>query len=282
MLSQDLTRYVDLHRSVGFKFRIQHSVLRNFVAFAEAQGDQFVRATRVLDWAARAPSPPQRRGRLLTVRRFALALQAEDIRHEVPAADALGRGMFERRTPHIYRADEVTRLMRAAAQLEPADSIKPLMYSTLLGLLAATGMRISEALALRLEDVTADGLIVRQTKFHKSRLVPLHDTTRRRLDEYLSVRVRLGVLEGALFASSLHRRRRPAPTWISTRPRGSEASNIWSTIYANRTVCDGSYLAGQLAPTRRGQRTYSISAGSAASRALSQSPREIQIGREPL
>jgi integrase len=202
MLSQDLTRYVDLHRSVGFKFRIQHSVLRNFVAFAEAQGDQFVRATRVLDWAARAPSPPQRRGRLLTVRRFALALQAEDIRHEVPAADALGRGMFERRTPHIYRADEVTRLMRAAAQLEPADSIKPLMYSTLLGLLAATGMRISEALALRLEDVTADGLIVRQTKFHKSRLVPLHDTTRRRLDEYLSVRVRLGVLEGALFVSN--------------------------------------------------------------------------------
>ena len=61
MLSQDLTRYVDLHRSVGFKFRIQHSVLRNFVAFAEAQGDQFVRVTRVLDWAARAPSPPQRR-----------------------------------------------------------------------------------------------------------------------------------------------------------------------------------------------------------------------------
>ena len=110
--------------------------------------------------------------------------------------------MFERRTPHIYRADEVTRLMRAAAQLEPADSIKPLMYSTLLGLLAATGMRISEALALRLEDVTADGLIVRQTKFHKSRLVPLHDTTRRRLDEYLSVRVRLGVLEGALFVSN--------------------------------------------------------------------------------
>src|SRR5215813_9762011 len=52
--------------------------------------------------------------------------------------------------------------------------------------------------------------------------------------------------------SSLHRRRRPTPTWISTRPRGSEASTIWSTIYVNRTVCDGSYLAGQLAPDKVG------------------------------
>ena len=98
MLSQDLTRYVDLHRSLGFKFRTQHSLLRNFVAFAEAQGDEFVRVDRVLDWAARAPSPPQRRNRLLTVRRFALAMQAEDSRHEVPAADALGHGTFDRRT----------------------------------------------------------------------------------------------------------------------------------------------------------------------------------------
>jgi integrase len=202
MLSQDLTRYVDLHRSLGFKFRIQHSLLRNFVAFAEAQGDEFVRAARVLGWAARAPSPPQRRGRLLTVRRFALAMQAEDVRHEVPAAGALGNGTFERRTPHIYRPNEIARLMRAAAQLEPAGSIKPLMYSTLFGLLAATGMRISEALALQLDDVTADGLLIRQTKFQKSRLLPLHETTRRCLDEYLSIRVRLGVLDAALLVSN--------------------------------------------------------------------------------
>ena len=73
--------------------------------------------------------------------------------------------------------------MQAAARLQPASSIRPLMYSTLFGLLAATGMRISEALALRLEDVTADGLIIRQTKFQKSRLLPLHETTQRALDE---------------------------------------------------------------------------------------------------
>jgi integrase len=202
MLSQDLARYVDLHRSLGFSFRTQRSLLRNFVAFAGAQGDEFVRVDRVLDWAARAPSPPQRRNRLLTVRRFALAMQAEDARHEAPAADALGHGTFKRRIAHIYQPDEIARLMRAAAQLQAADSIRPLTYSTLFGLLAATGMRISEALALRLEDVTADGLLIRQTKFQKSRLLPLHDTTRRALDAYLSVRLQLGTLDGALFIST--------------------------------------------------------------------------------
>ena len=190
MLSQALTRYVDLHRSVGFKFRIQHSLLRNFVRFAEAQGDGFIQVTRVMDWAGRAPSPPQRRNRLLTVRRFALALRAEDLRHELPPADAFGSRRFERRAPHIYAPGEIARLMKASAALKPLGSIRPHMYSTLFGLIAATGMRVSEALALRLEDVTEDGLIIRETKFQKSRLLPLHETTRCALDMYLAVRSR--------------------------------------------------------------------------------------------
>ena len=148
------------------------------------------------------PSPPQRRNRLLTVRRLALSLRAEDPRHEVPASDAIGRGLFERRTPHIYSPDDVTALMKAATGLKPTGSIRPLAYSTLFGLIAATGMRISEALALRLDDVTEDGLLIRETKFHKSRLLPLHDTTRRALNAYLSVRRRLGTLDGALFVSN--------------------------------------------------------------------------------
>jgi len=111
MLNQDLTRYVDLHRSMGFKFRTQHSLLRNFVAFAEANGDDFVRVGRVLEWAVRAPSPPQRCNRLRMVRRFAQVMQAEDQRHEVPAADALGRETFERRIAHIYQPNEIARLM---------------------------------------------------------------------------------------------------------------------------------------------------------------------------
>src|SRR5215469_9044656 len=149
-----------------------------------------------LGWA---PSPPQRRNRLSTVRRFAMALHAEDRCHELPPADAFGRGWFERRVPHVYRPDEIAALIKAAAELKPSGSIRPLMYATLFGLLAATGMRISEALALRLEDLTEDGLVIRETKFKKSRLLPLHETTRHALDRYLSVRNRLGTLHGAFF-----------------------------------------------------------------------------------
>ena len=201
MLSEDLARYAHLQRSLGFKFRVQHTLLKNFVAFAEALGDRHVHAHRVIEWAACAPSPQQRRNRLLTVRRFAIAMRAEDLRHQIPANDAFGRGFFERRIPYIYTANEIAALMGAAARLKPAGSIRPLMYETLFGLLAATGMRISEALALRVEDVKVDGLVIQQTKFQKSRLLPLHDTTRHAIDAYLSVRQRLGALDDALLIS---------------------------------------------------------------------------------
>ena len=202
MLSQALSRYVELHRSVRFKFRVQHSLLRNFVRFAEAHGDGLIQVARVIDWAGRAPSSPQRRNRLLTVRRFALALRAEDPRHELPAADAFGRGRLERRAPYIYARGEIARLINAAAELKPLGSIRPHMYSILFGLIAVTGMRISEALALRLEDVTEDGLIIRETKFQKSRLLPLHETTRRALNAYLAVRSQLVIQDRALFVSN--------------------------------------------------------------------------------
>lgn len=72
MLSQDCERYVALHHTLGFKFRIQAGLLRSFVIFAEACGNDVVHAAQVVDWARKAPSPAQRRNRLLTVRRFAL------------------------------------------------------------------------------------------------------------------------------------------------------------------------------------------------------------------
>lgn len=202
MLSQDLARHAELQRIMGFKFRVQHTLLKSFTAFAEAHGDEYVQVARVLEWATLAPSPQQRRNRLLTVRRFAQAVAAEDRRHEIPAADALGRGLFERRIPHIYTTDEIAALMCAATCLKPSASIRPLMYETLFGLLAVTGMRISEALALQLDDVAADGLIIRQTKFQKSRMLPLHPTTRDALELYLSARRRIGILDSALFVSN--------------------------------------------------------------------------------
>ncbi len=201
MLSPDMTRYVELRRAAGFKFRTQHQLLTNFVAFAEKHGDEFVRVDRALDWAARAVSPAQRCKRLLEVRRFALAMRSEDARYEVPAGDAMGRAFHRRRIAHIYTPDEICQLMRAAARLGPPDSIRPRMYATLFGLLAATGLRISEALALQLKDVTADGLLIRQTKFKKSQLVPLHETAQRALDAYVAVRTRVGSLDSSLFIS---------------------------------------------------------------------------------
>jgi integrase len=201
MLSRDLARYIDQKRSLGFKFNSQNVVLRSFVKFAKECGDRYIRSARVLAWAAQASSPEHRRTRLLTVRRFALALHAENARHQVPAADALGQARIKRRSPYIYSLEEIERLLRAAATLEPAGSIRPIMYATLLGLIAVTGIRIAEALALQLDDVTADGLIIRESKFRKSRLLPLHMTTRQALDRYLIARREAAVGARSLFIS---------------------------------------------------------------------------------
>jgi integrase len=201
MLILDVKRYADLHRSLGFKFRCQHGLLRSFANFATRRGETTVRSQTAIAWAAQAPSPPQRHNRLATVRRFALAMHAEDPRHEVPSDEVFGRQFFRRRTPYIYTPEQVTGLMDAAGKLPPKNSIRPATYSTLFGLLAATGLRVSEALALQIEDFTDDGLLVRKTKFKKSRLVLLHATTRRALERYLARRAKVGTPDHAFFIS---------------------------------------------------------------------------------
>lgn len=204
MLSHDLQRHSDLHRALGFKFRTQHALLRLFVAHAEGLGDEFIDSRHVIDWAAQAPSAAQRRNRLLTVRRFALALRAENGRHEVPPADAFGVTGPRRRKPHIYAPEEIIRLLAAAARIEPAASLRASTYETLFGLLAATGMRVSEALALQVTDIMPDGLLIRATKFQKSRLLPLHDTVRVALDRHLQHRARITLFGDSLFTSTSH------------------------------------------------------------------------------
>src|SRR5260370_10113950 len=82
--------------------------------------------------------------------------------------------------------------MEAADQLGPAGRLRSRTYAALLSLLAATGLRISEALALRFADITADGLLIRETKFRKTRLVPLHDTAVAGLERYVVRRRRVG------------------------------------------------------------------------------------------
>jgi integrase len=87
--------------------------------------------------------------------------------------------------PFIFTAEQIRRLLEYAAGLPPRGSLRPWAYCTLFSLLAVTGMRISEALGLRLEDVTPDGLMIRKTKFQKSRILPLHPSTHAGLEKYL-------------------------------------------------------------------------------------------------
>jgi len=119
---------------------------------------------------------------------FARHLHAEDARHEVPP-----HGMFapmhpRRPTPYVFSSQQVRDLVAAAYRLDRPGSLRRQTYATLVSLLAATGLRVSEALRLRLNDITTDGLIIRETKFHKSRLLPLHPTTVAGLERYRAYR----------------------------------------------------------------------------------------------
>jgi integrase len=202
MLMEDVKRYVQRQRDLGFKFRTQHGLLRNFAAFAEARGESLILTQTVVDWAKGAPSPEQRRDRLLTVRRFALEMNVEDERHQIPAAGIFGNLSFKRRIRHIFSAEEIIALISEAKQLSPIGSIRPLTFSTLFGLLASKGLRSSEALALTFDDIIPDGLLVRETKFRKSRLVPLHETTHCALDRYLVQRRKHPTNSERVFVSS--------------------------------------------------------------------------------
>lgn len=201
MLTEDINRFIELRQLLGFKFRTQAGLLRNFAKFAEARHDDIVKSQTALNWAAEAPSVPQRRERLNAVRRFALHMHAEDERYEIPPALAFGKPAKRRRIPHIFTSDEIQRLLHAAAKLTPTGSIRPATYVALLSLLVSTGLRISEALSLQMEDITSEGLVVRNTKFRKNRLVPLHPSATSGLNKYLVFRKKFASLDHSVFCS---------------------------------------------------------------------------------
>ncbi|MEO9190423.1 MAG: tyrosine-type recombinase/integrase [Acetobacteraceae bacterium] len=126
----------------------------------------------------------QRDARLKAVCRFVRHVRVEDARHELPPVDHFG-ARKTRRLPHIYSAAEIDRLIVAALRLRPKGALRPWTYATLIALLSVTGLRISEALKLTVADVTRDGLLIRETKFRKTRLAPLHDTAVLGLERYL-------------------------------------------------------------------------------------------------
>ena len=200
MLKDAVDIYLAIRRAAGFKLQNDEQYLCSFAQYATAQGDTHVVTKTAIAWAEQASSEPQRANRLNAVIRFARFSHATDNRHEIPP-----QGVFfprrQRPTPYLFSDEEIQALMTQAVQLGPTGSIRPHLYSTLIGLLAATGLRISEALGLRFQDVTPDGLVIRETKFHKSRLVPLHPTARAALERYLVKRGQLALADEHLFVS---------------------------------------------------------------------------------
>lgn len=173
-LAQHADSYIEFRRSTGLAFRHAVPLLGSFAAYAAAEGDTFVRTETCIAWAAQAGSSRQQRKRLQLVRGLAVHLHAEDERNEVPHRHARGRGTYHRPPPRLLSPAQVRLVMEAALQLPPADSITPVTLHHVIGLLASTGMRRSEAIGLTLDDVTLDGLRIRNAKSGKARLVPLH------------------------------------------------------------------------------------------------------------
>ena len=193
-LREAAEQYLQLRGELGFKMHRVISLLRSFVAFAEREGAAHVTIDLALRWAQQPAGvqPATWASRLRIVRRFALWLSAADRRTEVPLAGLLP-GRYVRRRPYIYSDAEIKDLVRGAGQLASAAGLRGRTYATLFGLVAVTGMRISEVVALDREDVDLDeGILrIRRTKFGKSRLVAVHDSTRQVLAEYARERDRI-------------------------------------------------------------------------------------------
>lgn len=189
MLGQAAKDYIALRRELGFKLIDTEELLTNFTAFAAEQGDQIIRAETALTLAARGSSVQRRHRRLRTLELFVEHLRAEDTRHERLPMERFPSSIKVRRyPPRIFTVKEIDRVLNLTQRLHPARSIRPLTYRTLFGLLFTTGMRISEALNLRMTDIHSDSLTVRRTKFGKSRWLPLHQSTIDALQSYLTQR----------------------------------------------------------------------------------------------
>ncbi|MDP2430559.1 MAG: tyrosine-type recombinase/integrase [Hydrogenophaga sp.] len=199
MLNDAVQAYIDMRRACGFKFGCQSAYLFGFVGFCADRGEDLIRNDTAIQWAGQATTTSQRAHRLAIVTRFAQHLRAEDPRHEVPMP-VFGPERWGRPVPYILSASEIARLLVETAHYGH-HPIQGATFGTLFGLLACTGLRISEATRLRYTDITADGLVIRSTKFRKSRLVALHASARAALERYLQQRRPYAPLDDHVFVS---------------------------------------------------------------------------------
>jgi integrase/recombinase XerD len=191
-LRDALEDYLVLRRSLGFKLERPGQLLAGFVGFADQAGAATVTTELALAWAT-APAdadPSWWRLRLAAIRPFARYLAALDPGTEVPPAGLLGGPVSRRAVPYLYSPAEITALMAAAGAIRPP--LRAATYQAVIGLLAVTGMRAGEAIGLDRPDadLQAGLLTIRQSKFGKSRQLPLHPTTVAALAGYAALRNR--------------------------------------------------------------------------------------------
>ena len=196
-LGKSLGDYLKMRRGLGFELRAAGIGLLDFAAFMERKRAPRITTKLALEWAQKPKTvlPSEWARRLSFVRGFARYLSAIDPRTEIPPA-ALLPYRPQRARPYIYTNQEIERLLAAARSLPPAGGLRGWKYYCLLGLLSVTGLRLGEALNLKLDDIDLHNnvLTIEKAKFGKSRLVPIHPSTRKVLVKYLQRRKRF--LEG--------------------------------------------------------------------------------------
>ena len=185
-LRNALADYLTMRRALGYKLDKTERLLGQFTAYAEDRGDTYIKTETALAWATLPPGADTIwiSRRLAEVRIFARHLRALDGTSEVPPDDLLP-ARRRRAVPYLYTRQEISDLMRATEILR--GSHVQATYRTLIGLLAATGMRIGEAIGLDRDDFDAgSGMVtIRHGKFDKARSLPLHPSTVTALDDYL-------------------------------------------------------------------------------------------------
>ena len=189
-LKTSVKEYFALRRSFGYKLIAQERLLESFLIFLRQHNADYITTNLALQWAkspknAEAVTWAQR---LTTVRLFARYRSVEDPRTEIPPPNLLSR-QTHRAIPYIYSDEEINLLLTACHSLY-SKGLRHHTYYTFFGLLAVTGCRVGELIALDRDDLNRDKklLMIRETKFRKSRLVPLHHSTFEQLDKYEELR----------------------------------------------------------------------------------------------
>jgi integrase/recombinase XerD len=204
-IASQLDRYLSVRRSLGYDLRTDERILRRFVRFADAEGALHIDTALVLRWDVGLPEAgtSTRSARFGKVRLFVQWLSGIDPAHEVPPRGLLP-DRYLRQRPYIYSDAEIASIIAAAKALPSIYGLRALTCATLFGLIAVTGLRISEALALDDDDLDArDGVLrVRRGKLGRERLLPLDPSVVARLVAYAAERNRLlGTAAPALFVT---------------------------------------------------------------------------------